>query len=484
MKIHEKFNSFKDFANQAETIFRCLSMETSGEYSYNELYKFNIAIGGRNGGIDHRVIEVFWGARPFDSKTIFSGLGVSKSILAENGALLRYCQLDNGNVIVSVAPAMSEGLRPIENALIIETITNLRRLSSKRVIKSHWRYLKAYMDATALEGSKSYKSDVIIWYLRTFKKYFAGDFLHDSKASNAFRGVIKFTATVGLSGFIFYAVDYFKNERNNQTQAALHSLLIQTQVMTKDVKDLTKKIDSSYQSIRSTTIDTALSQSIAKNDSSLSHALPKMRVDTSKQKATQGLIPDRRLEINLDSLKGQLIIDSKDSPISKHIPWIVASVISAVSLIISFLVGKKQSKTELIKINNENTNALLSLKANVLSANRQAWINDLRNETSKFLGIAQDLRTEYATQMSETGKFDDNEIYKSHRLNLHTLAVKIEFMLNANESVTVDILAAIKKIRDNLYVEQAKDFDDACSLLIERTKDVLKSEWVRVKNFA
>lgn len=95
-----------------------------------------------------------------------------------------------------------------------------------------------------------------------------------------------------------------------------------------------------------------------------------------------------------------MVLETKDNKKENNLPWIVAAVISAVTLLVSFLQGKRQDKlgekqlaaalstaesqirsnTEIAKeqIQSENANAIKNIKVAVLSSNRQAWINELR----------------------------------------------------------------------------------------------------------
>jgi len=150
---------------------------------------------------------------------------------------------------------------------------------------------------------------------------------------------------------------------------------------------------------------------------------------------------------------------------------------------VALILGKRQTKIEIRKIENENEKTVLQLKANVLSENRQKWINDLRNECASFIGECQDIRTEYVTQKRETGRFSEHNTYKEQRRKIHILATKIELMLNQKEAQTLKILAALNGVRTGLYAPKANQFDDSIYRFKMETKKLLKSEWERVKLF-
>lgn len=212
MNTTEKYQTYNTFLESSKSIFESFNNKTSETKRYDDLYFLNVVPKGRNGGIDNRVFEVFWGYRPFDSKIMLSGEGVHQKMLTEYGATLRYYQIDNGNVMVSLFPAHTEGLSPIEDRIEIDYIKNPKKLLDKKRLKKHWKYLVYYMRETAIEGYSNLISKFFIFYLRNFKYLSEKNSMKRPKAYDQAWNLLIFFVTVGLSGFVFYTVDYFKNK--------------------------------------------------------------------------------------------------------------------------------------------------------------------------------------------------------------------------------------------------------------------------------
>ncbi len=118
--------------------------------------------------------------------------------------------------------------------------------------------------------------------------------------------------------------------------------------------------------------------------------------------------------------------------------------------------------------------AKLGYRAQVLSANRQTWINDLRNICSETVGImrgGQDARR--SGEDMPLAKF---EHYLQNK-------AKLELMLNPDEQESKEFLAALQKCEDLINTSPKLDeVIDAAFAAINRTCGViLKNEWERVK---
>lgn len=139
----------------------------------------------------------------------------------------------------------------------------------------------------------------------------------------------------------------------------------------------------------------------------------------------------------------------------------------------------------------------------VLSANRQAWINEIRDKSSELISkinLLILLNDEYhKINLEQTspgnykrGQEKDLRLVReklTEQISLFTLlVVKIELMLNADEEISIDIMSSIVKLRklsdDVAYYSAAtclKDIDSEIKIFKKLIKTLLKSEWVRVK---
>lgn len=122
-------------------------------------------------------------------------------------------------------------------------------------------------------------------------------------------------------------------------------------------------------------------------------------------------------------------------------------------------------------------------KESKISEFRQAWINDLRLDTSRFIGIWYYITSDLDL-VENTSDFSNREFWRDLRdevIELETLQSRIELRLNPTEhAVVIDqvrMLASAEAVT-GLSFEQRKREIDEFSRQIQR---VLKEEWALVK---
>ena len=209
---------------------------------------------------------------------------------------------------------------------------------------------------------------------------------------------------------------------------------------------------------------------------------------------------DKVFLLTNDSLR--VIIDTKDESITgfdvqKNMPWIGAVVVGLLTVLANVLINRQSRQFNRESLNRqlehntattdkqlssskdialaqiENTRKLNQTDFNktVLSGNRQAWINDLRDLTSKILTktVMFSLKQDITHQEFEELKF---------------LITKTELMLNATKDK--DFIIALKDL-ETCYVDiilKKKKFADIVALTSKvkvYTQTTLKTEWERVK---
>jgi hypothetical protein len=210
MNSLEKRNKFRVFYKKAKPFFRFIHSRNKSVQNLSNYYGFYICPGGSNDGCNNRIVEIFWGHRPFDSTTEIISHSITKKFLAEWGAALQYQLLDNGKVIVSLSPAKTEHFGPIESDIFIEMLNNPEKLRKIRYLKKHWLFFKSYMNITSLEGNKNIKFSIITWYLRNFKNIIIDKKLNNPKVITVIKDLIKNIITVGLSGFLLFVITSIK----------------------------------------------------------------------------------------------------------------------------------------------------------------------------------------------------------------------------------------------------------------------------------
>ena len=122
------------------------------------------------------------------------------------------------------------------------------------------------------------------------------------------------------------------------------------------------------------------------------------------------------------------------------------------------------------------------IKANVLSPNRQQWINTLRDEISNYLAIM--ARTAGAT----AGRVEDQEYLRTCIEDLCRSESKIQLLLNPKEADHVKLITLLKESSSSVwYLNSDKkdrfpeDINNLRKNIIEISQPILKREWERVK---
>ncbi len=254
---------FEDFYNESVKIFTDFRSQNERAKEFERIYMLSICPGSRMGGNNERIVEVFWGSRPFETIT----QGQKWVHLKEYGATLVFERDDNGFIIVSLFPAHTDNRKPIEESITVDIWTDPKRLKSKSFLKKRWNYFMAYMEYTSLDGRPTIKQKLIVWYLRNFKQLIIDKKWTQSKAESFIQETMKFVFTVGLSGFIIFAVTYFIELRRdskledqlNSTKESIDSLsegidsldkdLLNFEIDQNNIIDVSKKVLAKIDSI-------------------------------------------------------------------------------------------------------------------------------------------------------------------------------------------------------------------------------------------
>ncbi|PAU92945.1 hypothetical protein CK503_14765 [Aliifodinibius salipaludis] len=152
---------------------------------------------------------------------------------------------------------------------------------------------------------------------------------------------------------------------------------------------------------------------------------------------------------------------------------ILSAIVSFFAIYFSRLSSKEQMKTD-FKI------AEMSFNANVISTNRQNWINQLRSLVSEFIGlgvfIGAALNNPHETNAQEVTE-------KTERL--HTLKGQINLMLNPNEPKSEELSDLVEKFYgsaiNNDNPVSSLNLNSIKESIIETLQKILKEEWERVK---
>lgn len=240
-----RYIAFEQFYKESKGLFEAYANSTRSERLGN-LYSFYVRPGGRFGGVDKKIVEIFYGSRPFDSVTkIADGSQTIRKLERAHGASLKYQRTDDGQVLCSLIPASSENFRHPEDFILLDIVKNPAELRSKS--KLHWRFFQAYMESTCLDGNPSLLQKLWVVYLRNFKECVVDQTLQKRRSTKFFIEIAKYTLTVGLSGFIILLITWFKDSTNSNQSTERHQEVLRIYSNLADsarsIAESTKKIN-------------------------------------------------------------------------------------------------------------------------------------------------------------------------------------------------------------------------------------------------
>ena len=169
-------------------------------------------------------------------------------------------------------------------------------------------------------------------------------------------------------------------------------------------------------------------------------------------------------------------------------PWLVALFLGISTIILTNRQIKLSSKSMDKQIATSKEIAQLELNKSVKSANRQQWINTLRDCLSEYLASLETYKVKFenAKKNNEAVTFKKNENYA---YEIRRIGIKIELMLNPEENKSENLLYTIFAL-SSLVVSDKVDFHSEEYLnqygkllqqLMDTAKSILKEEWERVK---
>jgi len=277
----QRYQSFDKFRENAKELFTAYSKSERNGERLDGLYSFCVCPGGRYGGNNKKVIEVFYGNRPFDSvKKIGENLQPTTKLETAHGATLSYQRTDDGQVLCSLYPAASENYHPAEDFILLGIVKNPAEL--RRKSKRHWKLFLAYMESTCLDGKPSITQKLRMFYLRNFKEHVINKTLQKRKISVFASDIAKYTLTVGLSGFVILIVTWAKDApdkaRQLESQHEIKSICSNILTSVESISESTKAIESKIEILNRQTDETlkSLSAKIITSNAQLVKAMSEL----------------------------------------------------------------------------------------------------------------------------------------------------------------------------------------------------------------
>ncbi|WP_398452189.1 hypothetical protein AB3466_14035 [Sphingobacterium thalpophilum] len=197
----QKINDFIKFSDSSEDIFKKFRDNDNQAEKFERDYMLTICPKGRGPHNNNRIVEIFWGARPYENQST----GKTWRSLVETGATLYFYRNDSGDVTVYLYPAKTENIQPIESLICLYRFLDPKELNKETFLKKLWDDFIAYMEVTSLDGNPTRRQRSRIYYLRNFKHLVIDKKWQNRRASDFLKDVLKWTFTVALSGIgIFF----------------------------------------------------------------------------------------------------------------------------------------------------------------------------------------------------------------------------------------------------------------------------------------
>lgn len=166
---------------------------------------------------------------------------------------------------------------------------------------------------------------------------------------------------------------------------------------------------------------------------------------------------------------------------------VVAVVALVVGPILQWWIAKRQAELQRTIANR--------VAADNISAKRQNWIDELRQDMAEFLTASARLNElmRPAPNLSEEDQRKNFEEMATNNFRAHELGLRIKLRLNPKEALHNTLVDLLKKLADvskdpppNETPEQAKAankaFSDVRAEVIAHMQMILKYEWERVKS--
>jgi hypothetical protein len=120
------------------------------------------------------------------------------------------------------------------------------------------------------------------------------------------------------------------------------------------------------------------------------------------------------------------------------------------------------------------------IRAALVSANRQAWINALRDDLSELFDVLEGL---FVLRPGTLSAEEEIKYWMEKNSRTRLLTNRIRLRLNPEEKPSNMLLALIGQLRAISFQQAgARDeFEQVMESAVSRTQEILKAEWRRVK---
>lgn len=214
----DRRNDFDKFYGTTVATFTRFRNNDPRAEKFERIYMLHICPGSRAGGTNNRVVEVFWGCRPFET----IALGRNWTTLTEFGATLLFERDDSGFVIISIYPANTDNKKPIESSISLKLWVDPIKLKNENYLIGLWNDFMTYMECTSLDGNPTLSQRLRISYLRNLKHLVIENKWTPTKFSVFISGVLKLILATCFSGAVLiYLITRMTKPSTTETETQL-----------------------------------------------------------------------------------------------------------------------------------------------------------------------------------------------------------------------------------------------------------------------
>ncbi|HGE8412069.1 hypothetical protein [Serratia marcescens] len=189
------------------------------------------------------------------------------------------------------------------------------------------------------------------------------------------------------------------------------------------------------------------------------------------------------------------IIVKTDFALDTFLSGLVAGIIPAVVAYLAMRSNAKSIRDE--RLHQEKLSSITITKQ-IVSASRQVWINELRDSTAKYIGVASSVtnclnimigeRYHHAAETPLYARMHEEQ--RVGKAELGVLKTKVELLLNPDEESSKRVYKALEDIRKEIVNKNRPknkniEFNALRPLYAElrlSVQDVIKTEWNKLKD--
>ena len=232
---------YRNFYNNAKNIFKELQEADYSSSFFQDKCMLTVCPGSRKGGDNPYVIDVFWGTQFIKRIDKHNGF----EDLTEDGVTMLFNLLPDGYVNITLYPAKTKVMRPIEDFIVLHQPRKATWLLNKRNQKSLWSDFMAYSQCTSLIGTPSIYQRLRIFWIRHSRPMCINGIMQPIKITHYILEIFKYIFTVSLSGSLLFILQQCCKE-----EAKDYSTLIEKVDTTmNDIKNIQSEILKESKSI-------------------------------------------------------------------------------------------------------------------------------------------------------------------------------------------------------------------------------------------